>query len=223
MKEKWFLTVLLLVIPRMVLGADCTGGNEPDCDPIITVNFESVGKAVNRMILGHHLEYPGSVYSMYGGNIIENSGFENTEKYLADCYWPGISIHWGPYGDNMKGGMWCYGKDPISDSEAQWAMDATDKVEGKYSQRITVTSAHPGSYRGIGHGIHVKNGHTYRLKFWCKASGGITFVRVSCGTFKNVPPQYPDRNWITEIGHNYKQFNLSSELARIYPRIYSRR
>jgi alpha-L-arabinofuranosidase len=89
-------------------------------------------------------------------------------------------------------------------------MDATDKVEGNYSQRITITGAHAGSYRGIKHDIHVKNGHTYRLKFWCKASGNITFVRVSCGTFKNIPPQYPYRNWITEGGHNYKQFYLTS-------------
>jgi len=209
MKKRFFLTALLLVIPRMILGADCTGNNEPDCDPVITVNFESVGKAVNRMILGHHLEEPGIVYSMYGGNIIENSGFERTEKYAATCYWPGISITWWPYGDNMNGGSWCYGKDPVSDQEAQWAMDSADKVEGKFSQRITVTGAHSDSYRGIKHVTHVKKGHKYRLKFWCRASGGITFVRVSCDTFKNVPPQYPYRSWITEVEHNYKQFYLT--------------
>jgi alpha-L-arabinofuranosidase len=188
----------------MIFGADCTGGNEPDCNPVITVNVASVGKAVNRMILGHHLEYPSGVVSIYGGNIIENSGFENTEKYLANCYWPGISIHWFPYGDNMNGGSWRYGVDPVSDPEAQWSLDSTDKVEGKYSQRITVTGAHSGSYRGIKHCILVKNGHTYRLRFWCKASGGITFVQVSCSTANNVPPQYPSRTWITG------KFNLTS-------------
>ena len=211
MKKIWVLTVVLLVIPRIVLGADCTGNNESDCDPVITVNVASVGQAVNRMILGHHLEEPALVYSMYGGNIIENSGFEHTEKYAATCYWPGISITWWPFGDNMNRGAWCYGKDPVSDTEAQWAMDAADKAEGKFSQRIAVTDAHTGSYRGIKHVIHLKKGHKYRLKFWCKASRGITFVRVSCDTFKNVPAQYPHRNWITKGINNYKQCSLTSK------------
>lgn len=213
MKKKYknLLLILILLRPALLLGKDCNNNKEPVCDPVIIVNAGVIGRSVNRMILGHHLEGPELVYSVYGGNIIENSGFEHIEKYRADYFWPGISIHWWPFGDNMNQGAWCYGKDPVFDSEAIWTLDSSEKVEGMYSQKISITGAHPGSYRGIKHVIQVKYGHKYELRFWCKASGDINFVRVSCETFKNKPPHYPYKSWIMEDGHNYKQFYLTSK------------